>query len=346
MKRAWRGALVLVCVLLLAAHGVAWWLIERQLQARLAASLAEWRGEGLAVTMGEPSRGGWPLAATLDIPALAIGPGGVPGGIVLRSDRVIVGLGIGHLDTLRVDLPAPVRLQLPNGSELTADSPDGRIDVKLADPNDVAFDGTRLRARWLAADGGTQEAVAALAHAQAIRTPQGLLTSLSAQSIELPGPRSGQVQPLGRRLASVSGDATVFGTLPGTPDPAAALAAWRDAGGHIAVTRFGVGYGPLGLSGQGDLRLDAGLQPVAQASVRLIGWAQALDALVAAGVVPGRSVAAMKAVLGLLTRPTQAGAQPGAEPEVEVPLTLRDQTVSVAGFPLARTAKLAWPGQP
>ncbi len=346
MKRLWRGALVLVCVLLLAAHSVAWWLTVRQLQTRLAAIVAEWRDEGVAVTMGEPSRGGWPLAATLEIPALAIGPGGMPGGVTLGSDRVIVGLGVGHLDTLRVDLPMPVRLQLPNGPEVAADSPDGRIDVKLADPNDAAFDATRLRARWLAADGGAQEATAALAHAQAIRTPQGLLTSFSAQSIELPGPRPGQVQPLGRRLASVSGDATVFGSLQGTPDPAAALAAWRDAGGHIAVTRFGIGYGPLGLSGHGDLRLDAGLQPLAQATLRLIGWARALDALAAAGVVPGRSVAAMKAVLGLLTRPTQTGSQTGAEPEVEVPLTLRDGTVSIAGFPLARIAKLAWPGRP
>src|ERR1700759_5702941 len=82
-----------IVVLLAAAHTLYWFWAERQLQDGFAAWLQARRGEGWTVkTSGPPVRGGWPLAATLTAPDLALqgGDTDVPGGVQWRAERLVL----------------------------------------------------------------------------------------------------------------------------------------------------------------------------------------------------------------------------------------------------------------
>ena len=75
------------------------------------------------------------------------------------------------------------------------------------------------------------------------------------------------------------------------------------------------------------------------ANARLVGYAEALDALATNGVITRRTGTAAKAVLALIARKEEEG----VPAEVEVPLTLQDRTLSMRQLPLLRLPTLVWP---
>jgi hypothetical protein len=75
-------------------------------------------------------------------------------------------------------------------------------------------------------------------------------------------------------------------------------------------------------------------------TLRLTGAAEALEALSEAGLVGRRAAGTARAVLPLLSRPN---AETGV-PEIEVPVTLEDRTLTFARIPVLRLAPLRWPG--
>jgi len=87
------------------------------------------------------------------------------------------------------------------------------------------------------------------------------------------------------------------------------------------------------------LGFDGALQPVGTADLRVIGYAKALEALAKQRLITKDAAMAATAVLTLLSRPPTNG---GA-PEVEVPLTLHDRTLSMGQTPLLRVPELVWP---
>ena len=162
--------------------------------------------------------------------------------------------------------------------------------------------------------------------------PQGepaLAFAISAEGIGLP---PGTRWPLGSRVSSVS----VEGALDG-PVPRAAnwgwAALWRDGGGTLAIEHFALGWGPLGLSASATLALDEQLQPRGAANARLVGYAEALDALAANGAITRRADIAAKAILSLIARAPENGDSP------------RRSSAHLAG-PHSRCAKFPWPASP
>ena len=116
-------------------------------------------------------------------------------------------------------------------------------------------------------------------------------------------------------------------------------AAWRDGGGRMVLRRLALGWGPLGLSGSATMTLDEQMQPDGSATAQLVGYDAALDALAASGAMPQRAAVVAKGVLGILAKPPEGG---GA-PRVELPVTLRDRTLTAGRFPLLRLPDLVWP---
>ena len=346
MKRALRllGLGLVIC--LVAAHTLGWFWAERTLRRGVAEWIAAQQAEGMTISTGPATSAGWPLAARLELPDVVLGPGGLPAGAVLRTAQVGVGVSLLEPGLLRVSLPVPVHLTLPHAPEIAATAADWHIDVPLAQADRAAMDATSWRADWIDA-GRVQTLTAALAHLLlvpgALDTQNALDTQItfSAQAIDLPDPSSGKAWPLGNRLASLSGDATLHGALPDIATTAA-MSGWRALGGRLDVTRAAFGYGPLGVSGNGSATLDAALQPTATAELHVLGAAATVDALVAAHVLSGSAATAAKGLLSLLTRTPEDG---GA-PQTNLPLRLQDRIVSLAGFPLAKLPVLAWPQTP
>src|SRR5690606_24908510 len=87
--------------------------------------------------------------------------------------------------------------------------------------------------------------VARLRVAPAPERPRATMVALSARTIRLPE----QVrQPLGREIASFSADGAIVEAIPRLP-PAAALEAWRQAGGAVDVDGFRLRWGDLDIDG-------------------------------------------------------------------------------------------------
>jgi len=340
MKRALRLLGLGLAVCLVAAHTLGWFWAERTLRRGVAEWIAAQGAQGVAISAGPATSAGWPLAARLELPDVVVGPGGLPAGAVLRTARVGVGASLLEPGLLRVALPGPVRLTLPHAPEVAAGAADWHIDVPLAQADRAAMDATAWRADWTDA-GHAQTLTAALAHLLLVPDALDTQITFSAQAIDLPNPPSGKAWPLGNRLASLSGDATLRGALPDIAT-AAAVSGWRALGGRLDISRMAFGYGPLGVSGNGSATLDAALQPAATAELDVLGAAATVDALVAAHVLNANAATAAKGLLSLLTKVPEGG---GA-PQTNLPLRLQNRTVSLAGFPLARLPVLTWPQTP
>ena len=112
----------------------------------------------------------------------------------------------------------------------------------------------------------------------------------------------------------------------------------RDAGGKLEVGRLALSWAALGLSAGATMALDEQMQPMGAATARVVGYDATLHALAASGVLGPRVAQAIGGVLGLLARP----AQEGGAPQVEVPVTLENRTLSLGPFPLVRLREWVW----
>ena len=146
--------------------------------------------------------------------------------------------------------------------------------------------------------------------------------------------------PFGPDVSRIVVEADLFGPLaPGPPE--VALPAWRDAGGTIEVTRFGVRHGPLAADADGTLALDGALQPIGAFTLRSRGFLHLVASLSRRGAIGEGAARAAGLVLGALTRP----AADGGPPVLSVPVTLQDRTVHVGPVALARWPPVRWSGR-
>ncbi|MDJ0608457.1 MAG: DUF2125 domain-containing protein [Kiloniellales bacterium] len=108
---------------------------------------------------------------------------------------------------------------------------------------------------------------------------------------------------LGQEIERLEIDATLKGRLEAggrAEDRAAALAAWRDAGGLVQVHRLVLTWGPLYAEGRGTLTLDPELRPSGKLRARFHGLDQLVDLLAEAGLIEAKQARAARGVLALL----------------------------------------------
>ena len=335
--------LLAVPLVLLVADTLYWRIGVRNLEDGFAAWAADQRAAGWTESHQAPVAGGWPLAATLTIPAFSFTGGGpdIPGGMAWNTDRLVV----------RVALARPGLLQI---------AAEGRQLFRLGDHPDVSFSAERFNAalplqaaRWppfldvavdrlraatpAAADAGVDSLRLHLdLRAEAQSGEPAMAFVLSAEAITLP---SGMARPLGPRIASLALDGALNGPVPAGRTPAEWVAAWRDGGGSLEVHHLALAWGPLDLSGSATLALDDQLQPMGTGSARLVGYGETLDALATHAAISRSAATAAKAVLSLLAN----SPDDGSPPDVEVPLTLQYRTLSMRQVPLVRLPEIDWP---
>ena len=143
--------------------------------------------------------------------------------------------------------------------------------------------------------------------------------------------------PLGQTVERVIAELALIGPLPARADRES-VDAWRKAGGTFEIRQVAGNWGPLGVDGDGTLALDNDLQMVGAFALRLSGYEEALNALVAAEMVRPTAASAAKIVLNLIAKPDSVSGRAVAS----VPLTLQEGAVSVGPAILMALPRLTW----
>ena len=321
------GAAVLI---LLALDTAAWWLLTSRLQDEATAWQQDRIAAGYTVTAGAPSRGGWPLRAVLTLPDVAVATGApaTANAIAWRTGEVRLvyapwrpteaSVLLDGAQTLQFGTAPAVTLQVENLDLVLPLSAVGQANgfVAMARHLQMPLPTGRLGvdALWL-------ELAPAAFH-------------LSLSSVTLPDPGL----PLGVTVNALEVQAHSTIPLPQQRDPAAAAAAWRDAGGQLVVSAATLQWGPLDVHGTASVALDQALQPVGNGSLHITGYAQAVDALARAGIISRNNAKVAGTLLGLLSHQGSDGV-----PQADLPFTLHDGLVMAGAIPLMKLPTLAWP---
>src|SRR5271167_4853862 len=132
-----RLTIVLPCLLLaalIAGHTAAWFIGSRALDRGFAAWVTQQRAAGWQVDAGTPVRGGWPLAADLRIPDLALtaGPPDAPGRVSWHDELVVLSLTATNPDHLGIDLDGAQSLRIAPDQDRPFGADRMHIDVPLS----------------------------------------------------------------------------------------------------------------------------------------------------------------------------------------------------------------------
>ncbi len=319
------------------------WLACVALRARMRTEYAAWvatvTAQGWTVRSANVGEGGFPFGATLTLTGFDLSGGHamLPGGLDWRSERVIVSAGLAH--------PTQLGLQ-PQGEQI----------IRLASARPVVLSAERLVAfvplgrrsvdrLSLQADG--LSAGLAQSHREDLQI-EHLALSLQASRREAAHVSAGAILsasgialpdntrwPLGARVKRFA--CALDLTSPALSGAAAIeqARAWRDWGGALTVHDLRLEWGPADLRASARLGLDQNLQPAGTGTAALRGWAQTVDALAAGGAMPVGMAQTVKMVMGLMA-PSGDGAA------LNLPLRLKDSTLSVGKIPLIQLRAIGW----
>ena len=340
MRRRQRLWILLLATLfvLAAADTLYWYMVERN----LADGFANWRTNqqllGWEANSGTPVKGGWPLKATLTIPAMTLrgSDRAVPGGLTWSTEHLGLSVALWYPTVLTASANGRQRLHVGNTPEIAYTAERMTLSLPVEQTNSVqhiVLEVTDLR---------ESDASLGSLHANLTFNPTAsskaavLDIAAEAQGLRPAGELS---RTLGPNISRVTLDASLSGPLPAGGSAQAKAAAWRDAGGSLVVRSFALSWGPLDFSANATLTLDDRLQLMGNGHVHAIGYAETLDACAARGLITHSAATAAKAVLSLLANyPAD-----GSAPSVSVPLTLQDDTLSMRQVPLLRLSPIQWP---
>jgi hypothetical protein len=341
-RRLRRFLAVLILPLILLAVG--WTAIWYVMAGRVAAHVLAWeqqqRAQGWTIIHGPPRRGGWPMAAGVTLPRIAISGGAqyLPSGLVWQAGALTVALDIRHLGALYWGVTGRQSLGFGKAPAIPFQATTFAGQVKLspaARPPLFQLHAAGLIAAIMAADGTRQPlSIATLDAAEAADgtadvTGNALVLAATMTGVGLP---PHLLPALGQHLLSLSFDMALSGPVPTegpAPQPAALATAWRNAGGSLALRAFHLEDGPLTVNGQGRFQLDAFLRPEGTAALHLGGLDETMDRLAENGTLTPLEARAIRAMLGLMMRP------PGAD-ALDAPVSLRDGLISLGAIPLLR----------
>jgi len=333
--------LLAVPLLVLAADTLYWRFAARNLEAGFARWLGAQRAAGWTAEHQAPVAGGWPLAATLTVQAMSLANGGPdgPGSLAWSAERLTLRVALLRPDPVEVEPAGRQRLRLAGGREVVFAAGQFTLAVPLQGQPwsgfaDLAVDRLRATTPTGAA------AVDALRLHVDLRpdAPSGEAALTFALTAEGIAPPPGIAGLLGPRIASLTAEGALNGSVPAGRNAEEQASAWRDGGGSLEIRRLSLTWGPLDLTASATLALDEQLQPMGAGKARVVGYAETLDALSARAAISRSAAIAAKAVLSLLAH----NPEDGSPPDVEVPLKLEFRTLSMRQVPLGRLPEVDW----
>jgi hypothetical protein len=338
-------ALLLPAILLAVGWTGLWYVLAGRVAAQVMAWEQQQRGRGWVMTQGTPRRSGWPMAAGVTLPDVAISGGArlLPGGLAWHADSLKLAVDIRHLHDLYFGVTGRQTLSLAGAPAIPFQAAAFAGQLGLAPGPNAGL--LQLHASGLiaaiATAGGRASPVpiavldaAVLAAGAAGADGQALALAATASDIGLP---PHLLPGLGRSVRRLSFDAAISGPLPASDaasDPVAAATAWHRAGGSLALRALHLSYGPLTLDGAGQLQLDDALRPEGSVMLHVSGLDGTLDAFADHGTLTRPEARAIRAMLGLMMRPPGTDV-PGAD-ALAAPLSLHAGVVSLGAIPLFR----------
>jgi len=336
----------LAIALLAAGHALVWRWMGSQMQSGFDDWVASRRAIGWKVTHGPPERGGWPFAATLTLPQFRLEGGGntLPGGLDWQAEQLMLRVALPRLDRLVVEAPGRHRLRL-GWLELPFATDRLTIAVPLERnvlPREAEMQAERLR---IATPTGSVELregrLGIETRLTATEGEPAVQLSLNAEDITLP-PAPPALVALGRQIGRLVAEVALTGPVPPGRGVTAKAEAWRDGGGTLELKSLDLAWGPASALATATVTLDDTLQPMGAGTLKLRGATALLDAAQAAGLLPPRAALGARAAVRMMSRTPPEG----GPPQLEVPLTLEERTLSLSRFPILRMPALAWPAPP
>ena len=321
MRRRLGLVLLSIAALLLLVHTAAWLIVTSRIRDAIPAFTAAAMANGWQVEAGQAGRAGWPWAATVrltDVQAERLV--GSPASAVplrWRLPRLDVTLSPADPAALHLVPYGQQSVALGDGAPLPVEVGRGLLRIPFgAEPAMLAVSELAagpLRVEWIEARFAADTVAG---QARGIRP-----VPAAAAPFDTPG-------VLGFHVL-------VEPAWPFAATPRGAAAAWRLAGGTLSAPELRGTWGPLEIVGSLTGGLDAALQPTGTGQFRVAGALPALEAAGRAGLLRSGAVNAARTVVMVLT--LGASGQP-----VTLPMTLVDQTLTAAGFPLLRLPPLLW----
>lgn len=351
-------AAALVVILLF----VGYWLYWRQVASRLQAGVEEWAAEqrsaGATIDYQWQGITGFPFSFTADFTGVNIL--GRLGGTALsaRTDHLQLNMSPIDLNAVRLLCDKPLTVIVPGlslaqpdaagttstGARLTLDQADGVIRLHNGNPAGATIDASKSKL-----DNGQSVLSVTSLHVD-VQLPPTLphdfndpaaTVDIAASGVDMP---AGVPQLLPGPITQAGLTGVIKGPLlppPGVEPPqdlAGFLAHWRDVGGVLDLSKFEFAQGPLALTGNGTLALDANLQPMGAGKITATGLGDLVDLLSARGAIRHKDAGIAQAVINGLQKPGASG-----RPEVTIGLSIQDSVVSFGFARLFKLPPIIWP---
>jgi len=335
-RAARRSALALALLAAMAGAYALYWRAAAQGAAR---GIADWaaaaRGRGIVLEYRAIDVASFPfaLAMTLAEPRLTLTRGDARWRF--STARITARARPWNPRRIAAALPAEtaIRRATPAGEAAARlRIADGRAEIEIGADGalEARFTTGTATLEWA----GDALAAARLAGVGGMGADGRLTFALDARSVSLPAALDG---PLGRKLSRLALDAASPSPAPAGFD-AAALDAWRTAGGRLDIAKLSFRWGDFAFDARGVLTLDAALRPEGRLDAEVAGWRPAIGAFVAAGRIDARDGALAAAFLDLMARPGKDGRR-----MIAAPLVARKGRVYLGPIALARFGSVVEP---
>ncbi len=335
-RAGWFAALLLA--LLALAYAGLWLHLAVGVQDRVLAWIEEQRARGMTVRYDSLESSGFPLAIRLHIanPGIGAPHAALPWGWEGEHLQLLArpwsreAIQVRTWGQQMLAFPFAGRMATHAGT-LTEGRASARFSGSAMERLELSLHGLSLRPE---PPGRTDLAVAE-GKATAWRGDGAAWAlSLSARELSLPWL---QASPLSRTVQGLTAEAHLRGGLESGP-LIESLENWRDGGGTVEIGEFALRHGPLRLSADGTLALDAGLQPIGAMTARITGFFETVDALKKQGLVKPRDAVTAKMVLGVLSRrPADGGPA-----SLNLPLTLQERRLYAGPVGLLQVPEVDW----
>jgi hypothetical protein len=322
------AALVVLLLLCIAGYTAYWFVTADRLRAGLEKWAADHRAQGYDIKWAKTSLGGFPLRFRVGLADASLARG--------NSYRVATP------EVFGVAAPWDLtrwRIAAPRGASgnaqgiaatITAQSLSGHV---VLGAEDNRFDLAAVNLAGAGAAAGTVAAQMVLPR-RAPQSHRDLGLAATVQVYHLVLPRA--VTALGNTVEDFTLQFRIMGGLP-PGDWRQALAAWRDEGGTVEVTRAALQWGALALETNGTLALDRDMQPTAAMTASIVDQDALIDAAVAAGVLPKQNTTLVKLVLDLIARRGADGRM-----RLTAPVTVEDGKLSIGDAAFGRVPRIEW----
>ena len=329
----------LFCIFL-ALWFFAWSWIARDVETRARAKLADAIEAGAEIRFATLEMDGFPFRWRITLDRVVIKPPVLPRGDQLNLARVEATFWPWSLRSASLWLPGLHRYErmrpgaITDRWEIVAASPEGHLSVaegSMTATLDLDFEDVQI---WHVDTPDAWRMARLRATATASDPPDTaagdvIRLSVDAERISFRQPPPAYIPTPVTRVAI---DLALRGAIGWRLPPGEAQAQWRDGGGTLDVPRVLFNSPPLVIAGDGTLALDSTDRPIGALTMRVQGYAEAIDAMIKAGQLTPRDAIGIRVALGLLSR---ADGTSGSR-RAHIPVTLQDGRMTAGGFSIGR----------